>query len=106
MTSLATAGSLPGEPSRIGDRRGLHELADGHLAQRHVRGDPQAFGVLVDRYQASLHAFITCTIADRERAEVLVQEVFIRVFRQLHRFDPTKKFSAWLYTIAANLAKQ
>ena len=85
--------------------RDLVQLADGHLAQRHVRGDPRAFGVLVDRYQASLQAFITCTIADRERAEVLVQEVFIRVFRQLHRFDPTKKFSAWLYTIASNLVK-
>jgi len=34
-----------------------------------------------------------------------VQEVFIRVFRHLHRFDQTKKFSTWIYTIASNLAK-
>src|SRR5204863_5593804 len=44
-------------------------------------------------------------IGDRERAEDLVQEVFIRVFRHLHRFDQTKKFSTWIYTIASNLAK-
>jgi len=41
----------------------------------------------------------------RERAEDLVQEVFIRVHRHLHRFDQTKKFSTWIYTIASNLAK-
>ncbi len=45
------------------------------------------------------------TIGDRERAEDLVQEVFIRVFRHIHRFDQTKKFSTWIYTIASNLAK-
>ncbi len=45
------------------------------------------------------------TIGDRARAEDLVQDVFIRVFRHLHRFDRTRKFSTWIYTIAANLAK-
>ena len=44
-------------------------------------------------------------IGDRERAEDLVQEAFVRVYRHLHRFDPTKKFSTWIYTIASNLAK-
>jgi RNA polymerase sigma-70 factor (ECF subfamily) len=45
------------------------------------------------------------TIGDREKAEDLVQEVFIRVYRHLHRFDRAKKFSTWVYTIASNLAK-
>ena len=45
------------------------------------------------------------TIGDRERGEELVQEVFIRVHRHLHRFDQSKKFSTWIYTIASNLAK-
>src|SRR2546422_6705948 len=49
--------------------------------------------------------FRSRTIGDRERAEDLVQEVFIRVFRHLHRFDQTKKFSTWIYTIASNLGK-
>ena len=44
-------------------------------------------------------------VRDRERAEDLVQEVFIRVYRHLHRFDRSKKFSTWAYTIASNLAK-
>jgi RNA polymerase sigma-70 factor, ECF subfamily len=87
------------------ERRALHEFDDGRLVLEHLGGDPQAFGTLVDRYQTRLLNFINRTIGDRERAEDLVQEVFIRVFRHLHRFDQTKKFSTWIYTIASNLAK-
>jgi RNA polymerase sigma-70 factor (ECF subfamily) len=85
--------------------RKLYQLDDGHLSRRHLEGDPQAFGALVDCYQTRLLNFINRTIGDRERAEDLVQEVFIRVFRHLHRFDRTKKFSTWIYTIASYLAK-
>ncbi len=95
----------PRRSARAGDRRALHQLDDGRVAQRHLEGDPQAFGALVDRYQTRLLNFVNRTIGDRERADDLVQEVFIRVFRHLHRFDQTKKFSTWVYTIASNLAK-
>ena len=91
--------------ARATDRQALYELEDGGVVQRHLSGDPQAFGALVDRYQPRLLNFINRIIGDRERAEDLVQEVFIRVFRHLHRFDQTKKFSTWIYTIASNLAK-
>ena len=90
---------------RAVEREALHELDDAQLVQHHLAGDPQAFGAVVDRYQTRLLNFINRTIGDRERAEDLVQEVFIRVFRHLHRFDLTKKFSTWIYTIASNLAK-
>src|SRR5438445_272203 len=92
-------------PPRAREREALHELDDGRLVFEHLAGDAQAFGALVDRYQTRLLNFINRTIGDRERAEDLVQEVFIRVFRHLHRFDQTKKFSTWIYTIASNLAK-
>ncbi len=70
-----------------------------------LNGDPHAFEELVQRYQRRLLNFVYRTIGDRERAEDLVQEVFIRVHRHLARFDQTKKFSTWIYTIASNLAK-
>jgi RNA polymerase sigma-70 factor (ECF subfamily) len=59
----------------------------------------------VGRYQTRLLNFIYRTIGDREKAEDLVQEVFIRVYRHIGRFDRSKKFSTWIYTIASNLAK-
>ena len=97
--------SQPVVTPRALERQALHDLDDGRLVFQHLAGDPQAFGTLVDRYQTRLLNFINRTIGDRERAEDLVQEVFIRVFRHLHRFDQTKKFSTWIYTIASNLAK-
>src|SRR5205085_10840288 len=68
-------------------------------------GEERAFSELVTRYQTRLLNFVYRTIGDREKAEDLVQEVFIRVYRHLHRFDRSKKFSTWVYTIASNLAK-
>jgi len=101
----ALAPSHPATPARDGARLTLHALEDGRLTERHLAGDPQAFGALVDRYQTRLLNFINRSIDDRDRAEDLVQEVFVRVFRHLHRFDRAKKFSTWIYTIASNLTK-
>jgi RNA polymerase sigma-70 factor (ECF subfamily) len=75
------------------------------LITAHLGGDPRAFEHLVDRYQVRLLNFVYRMIGDRERAEDLVQEAFLRVYRHLDRFDPARKFSTWLYTIASNLAK-
>src|SRR5438094_10089336 len=72
---------------------------------RRPTGEQQAFGTRVDHYPTRLLNFVNRIIGERERAEDLVQEVFIRVFRLLHRFDQTKKFSTWIYTIPSNLAK-
>jgi RNA polymerase sigma-70 factor (ECF subfamily) len=83
----------------------LRELDDSGVVAAYLGGRTQAFQELVERYQKRLLNFVYRTIGDRERAEDLVQEVFIRVHRHLHRFDQTKKFSTWIYTIASNLAK-
>src|SRR5262252_1421871 len=86
-------------------RVALAACDDTALIEAFAQGESRAFEVLVTRYQARLLNFICRTIGDRERGEDLVQEVFIRVHRHLHRFDRTKKFSTWIYTIASNLAK-
>ncbi|MFQ5549937.1 MAG: sigma-70 family RNA polymerase sigma factor [Gemmatimonadales bacterium] len=83
----------------------LKELDDSGVVAAHLAGRQLAFSELVERYQKRLLNFIYRTIGDRERAEDLVQEVFVRVHRHLHRFDQTKKFSTWIYTIGSNLAK-
>ncbi|MCC6318138.1 MAG: sigma-70 family RNA polymerase sigma factor [Gemmatimonadaceae bacterium] len=86
-------------------REQLRRLDDSGVVSAFLEGEERAFQELVDRYQTRLLNFIYRTIGDRERAEDLVQEVFIRVYRHLHRFDRSKKFSTWIYTIASNLAK-
>jgi len=83
----------------------LRLMDDAGVVTAFLGGEERAFEELVDRYQARLLNFVYRTVGDRERAEDLVQEVFIRVYRHLHRFDRSKKFSTWVYTIASNLAK-
>jgi len=86
-------------------RERLKGLDDAGVVEAFLGGDERGFQELVERYQTRLLNFVYRTIGDRERAEDLVQEVFIRVYRHLHRFDRSKKFSTWIYTIASNLAK-
>ncbi len=89
--------------SPVGVARAVPDSAE--LVAAHLAGDSRAFQELVGRYRSRLLNFVHRMIGDRERAEDLVQEAFVRVYRHLHRFDPTKKFSTWIYTIASNLAK-
>ena len=96
------------EPARVPARevtRELRKLSDSEVVQTFLDGESRAFGELVRRYDNRLLNFVFRTVGDRERAEDLVQETFVRVYRHLHRFDQTKKFSTWIYTIAGNLAK-
>jgi RNA polymerase sigma-70 factor (ECF subfamily) len=80
-------------------------LGDNELVARYLAGESRRFQELVERYQDRMVNFIQRSIGDRDRAQDLAQEVFIRVYRHLKRFDPEKKFSTWIYTIASNLAK-
>jgi RNA polymerase sigma-70 factor (ECF subfamily) len=86
-------------------RRRLGELSDSEVVGAFLDGDQRAFVELVRRYDNRLLNFVYRTIGDRERAQDLVQETFVRVYRHLGRFDQSKKFSTWAYTIASNLAK-
>jgi RNA polymerase sigma-70 factor (ECF subfamily) len=99
--ALKRAVKLPGAAVR----ETLRALDDSDVVSSFLDGEERAFQELVERYQTRLLNFIYRTIGDREKAEDLVQEVFIRVYRHLHRFDRSKKFSTWIYTIASNLAK-
>jgi len=83
----------------------LAALDDSGLVAAFLAGEGRAFTELVNRYHVRLLNFIYRTIGDRDRAEDLVQETFVRVYKHLHRFDQSKKFSTWAYTIAGNLAK-
>jgi RNA polymerase sigma-70 factor (ECF subfamily) len=80
-------------------------VAEHEIVARHLAGDARAFGELVTRYRPRLLNFTQRMVGDRDRAEDLVQETFVRVARHLGRFDLTRKFSSWVFVIAANLAK-
>jgi RNA polymerase sigma-70 factor (ECF subfamily) len=63
-------------------------------------GDRAAFDLLIERYRKPLLIVIARTIGRDADAEDLAQDVFVRVYRSAPRYQPTAKFSTWLYTIA------
>lgn len=67
-------------------------------------GNAAAFNELVARYQARLLTVLEHLVNNREQAEDLAQEVFLRVFRARERYEPGARFSTWLFTIANNVA--
>ena len=100
-----TAEVRPNTGEAFEHRQTLRGLTDSEVVQASLDGDARAFSELVSRYDQRLLNFVYRTIGDRERAQDLVQETFVRVYRHLQRFDQDKKFSTWIYTIASNLAK-
>lgn len=67
-------------------------------------GDAAAFEELVARYQNRLLTVLEHLVGDRELAEDLTQDVFVRIFKARHRYEPEARFSTWLFTIANNVA--
>jgi RNA polymerase sigma-70 factor (ECF subfamily) len=77
---------------------------DIRLMLRVRAGDAEAFAELVERYQHRVVGIMHHLLGNREEAEDLAQEVFLRVYRNRQKYTPTAKFSTWLFTIANNLA--
>lgn len=77
--------------------------SDSALIQRVARGDEHAFRVLFERHYRLAYAVIYRHLGTQAAAEDLVQEAFLRVYRNAARWEPSAKFSTWLYTIVSNL---
>jgi RNA polymerase sigma-70 factor (ECF subfamily) len=83
----------------------LRRECDEELMERCAAGSHEAFHCLVERYRGRLINVVGRFINDRDRAEDIVQEVFLRVYRSRHRYKRQGRFSTWIFTIAVNLAK-
>jgi len=75
---------------------------DRQLARRVIEGDMAAFEYLFDRYRDAVHRLFLQRTGSAEDADDLLQETFIKVYMNLHRYSPDYTFGQWLYTIARN----
>ncbi|HKP64208.1 MAG TPA: RNA polymerase sigma factor [Polyangiales bacterium] len=78
-------------------------LSDLELLGRFHTGDHAAFAALLSRYQRPVYNFVLRSLGERQVAEDLTQEVFLRVIQGGAGFQSQSKFSTWLFTIARNL---
>lgn len=83
----------------------LKKLTDAELLDKFGQGDEAAFRELVTRYKNSLYTFLSNFLNSRELVEDVFQETFVQLFTSRESFDPTRPLRPWLFTIAANKAK-
>ncbi|HOZ46926.1 MAG TPA: sigma-70 family RNA polymerase sigma factor [Candidatus Hydrogenedentes bacterium] len=84
----------------------IRERSDEQLMLEHGRGSEDAFGELVRRHQRGVLNFLYRMVHNRHIAEELTQEVFVALVRNAERYEPTAKFTTYLYRIASNVASK
>jgi RNA polymerase sigma-70 factor (ECF subfamily) len=81
----------------------MQEQPDRSLAQRALRGEHQAYGELVKRYQRTVFNVCYRIMGERREAEDMTQEAFLRAYDRLRTYDPARPFGPWIRRVGANL---
>lgn len=81
-------------------------IKDLQLIQESLNGHPEAFRDLMALYQDYIYDLAYRMTRSPEDAEDIAQETFLRIWRNLHRYKPQHRFSAWAYTICLNLCRK
>jgi RNA polymerase sigma-70 factor (ECF subfamily) len=81
---------------------GMHGVAAGQLVQQATGGDSDAFEELIRRMQRRVYGFAYQHLRDSDEAHDLAQEIFVKLYRNLDRFDVDRPFEPWFWKLAAN----
>ena len=81
------------------------KVSDSELLQRYRQGDDEAFREIVSRYKNSLYAFLRRFVSQDDVVEDVFQETFLQLYTSRDSFDSARPLRPWLFTIAANKAK-
>ncbi|MGH2272319.1 RNA polymerase sigma factor [Anaerohalosphaeraceae bacterium U12dextr] len=87
------------------DNTGLDKTSDSELLERYRKGEEAAFREIVSRYKNSLYAFLRRFISQQDVVEDVFQETFLQLYSSRDSFDLDRPLRPWLFTIAANKAK-
>lgn len=101
MPSIPRLRGMSGEPAGTDEGSGA-PADEAALVRRILAGERRLYTVLVERYQRRLYWGCLRLLGDPDEAEDAVQETFVRAFRHLERYDPSRRFYVWIYTIARN----
>lgn len=78
----------------------MMQLEDSYLVSKSIHGDMKAFGVLIDRYKQMVFTLAYRMLRNKEDAEEIAQDTFLKAHKALDTFKGDAKFSTWLYKIA------
>jgi RNA polymerase sigma-70 factor (ECF subfamily) len=82
----------------------MQTVTDTDLAQRAARGDPEAFGALVERWAPAVRRVARAALGDPDEADDAAQDAFLSAWTNVGSYDPTRPFGPWILRIAANRA--
>jgi RNA polymerase sigma-70 factor (ECF subfamily) len=91
-------------PAHVPSPPGVEPPDDKELVARALKGDEAAYRELLERFRRPVFSLIYRMIGDREQAEDLAQESFVKAFNNLDSYNPNYRFSSWLFKIANNHA--
>lgn len=82
----------------------MPEVTDEQLVAEYLAGDEKALEILIARYLRPIYSFVYRYAGNGADAEDIAQEVFVKLWRHIKKFDQQKKFKTWLFSIAKNSA--
>lgn len=80
----------------------MTKLSDQHYIDEIIGGNSNAFAVIVDRYKDLIFSLALKMVKNREEAEEVAQDTFIKIFNSLDKFKGESKFSTWIYKVTYN----
>jgi len=89
----------------LNSRVTMDQKIEAEIVARVLKGDRQAYALLVDEYKSPIYNLAYRMTGNSEDADDLTQETFIRAYQYLWRYDTRRKFFTWLYTLALNLIR-
>lgn len=82
----------------------MEQLSDSELVTFYRKGHDGALAILIQRHLPSVYRFLYRMVGDSHHAEDLAQETFLKAWKNISKFDPTKSFKTWVFSIAKNTA--
>ena len=83
----------------------MDQKTEAEIVARVLKGDRQSYALLVDAYKGPVFNLALRMTGSGQDADDLTQEIFIRAYQKLHKFDQEKKLFSWLYTIGINIIR-
>lgn len=84
--------------------KNLENLTDEQIVKEVIEGNKNLYSQIILRYQNKLFRYVNFLLNDKDKAQDVVQETFIKAYINLRGFDTKRKFSSWIYRIAHNEA--
>lgn len=80
----------------------MQNYTDQQLIAAYLKGDEKSLEILIKRYLNPIYGFAYRYVKDQQNAEDITQETFLKVWKNIKKYDKNKSFKAWIYTIAKN----